>query len=218
MDTASWYYVDYASGTRLGPFTLQQLDSLHEEGKIEDPLLFNEWALAHPGPGGPQGIQYSLVPRINVQFVPTVEEFHAQRAARPVTVLSGPNNCGKTLLLKQCGCKSAMGVSHWLQPLLHVDVLNSRQISKNDYRRFYDDFRRQYETSHQNIENNPLGLEIIITSLKDTQRTKMFRLCEDLLGNHFSLKRIDADNEFSPFMSTWTAKIFAMAAAARGCC
>lgn len=175
MDTASWYYFDYASGRRLGPFTIQQLDSLHEEGKIEDPTIFNEWALAHPGPGGPQGIQYSLVPRINVQFAPTVDEFHAQRAARPVTVLSGPNNCGKTLLLKQLW----MQVRHGgyliaCNRFSHVDLLNSRQISKSDYRRFYDDFLRQYETSHQNLENNPLGLEIVITSLKDAQRRNLF--------------------------------------------
>jgi hypothetical protein len=137
METASWYYIDYASGKRLGPFTIQQLDSLHEEGKIEDPTIFNEWALAHPGPGGPQGIQYSLVPRINVQFVPTVEEFHTQRADRPVTVLSGPNNCGKTLLLKQLW----MQVRHGgyligCNRFSHVDLLNSRQTSKSDYRRF----------------------------------------------------------------------------------
>ncbi len=44
-----------------------------------------------------------------------------------------------------------------------------------------------------------MKLEQVITGLKDAQREKLFKVCKDLLGNEFSLKRTDPENTFSPF-------------------
>ncbi len=141
-----------------------------------------------------------MISRLDVDFRPTVEAFYAVREGKLTTVLSGPNNCGKTLLLKQLFL--LVGHDGYLiacNRFSHIDVLNTRQMEEHEYRRYYDNFSQNYYMSRQNSEGNELKLEQVITSLKDKQREKLFSACKDLLGNEFSLKRTDPENTFSPF-------------------
>ncbi len=180
--------------------TIAELYTDYKAGKIQKfTYVFNSQMLRQKGPMTP-GIAYSMISRLSVEFVPTVEEFLTTRENKEVTVLSGPNNSGKTLLLKQLF--SIIGQGGYLincNRFSHVDILNTRATDEHEHRRYYDNFIQNFHTSHQNTENNELQLQQIITSLKNRQRKKLFNLAKELLGNEFSLKRIDLYNEFSPF-------------------
>jgi hypothetical protein len=195
-----WYYIDEETGQQVGPVTLDNLDAARRAGKIEEySHVINAQMLRRQGPGA-SGIPYSMISRLDVDFTPTVEAFHAAREGELTTVLSGPNNCGKTLLLKQLFL--LVGHDGYLiacNRFSHIDILNTRQAEAYEYRRYYDNFSQNYYMSRQNSEDNELKLEQVITSLKDKQREKLFSACKDLLGNEFSLKRTDPENMFSPF-------------------
>lgn len=195
-----WYYADDESGQWIGPMAIENLDELHRDGKVEDfTYVLNTQMAKQEGPGA-HGIPYSSISRLDVEFNPTLEEIYTTLVSKSTTVLSGPNNCGKTLLLKQLF--SLVGQGGYLigcNRFSHVDVLNTRQIDEHEHRRYYDNFIHNLYASNQNTENNDLQLQQIITTLKDRQRRKLFEICKQLIGSDFSLKRTDPENSFSPF-------------------
>ena len=195
-----WYYGDDESGQWIGPMAIEDLDKLHRDGKVEGfTYVLNIQMSKHEGPEA-RGIPYSSISRLDVEFSPTLEEIYTTLVSKSTTVFSGPNNCGKTLLLKQLF--SLVGQGGYLigcNRFSHVDVLNTRQIDEHEHRRYYDNFIHNLYTSKQNTESNDLQLQQIITTLKDFQRRKLFEICKQLLGSDFSLKRTDPENSFSPF-------------------
>lgn len=195
-----WYYINEENDQQVGPLTLDQLDAARLSGKIEEyTYVINTQIIRNQGRRA-QGIPYSMISRLDVDFTPTVEALLSARAGKLTTVFSGPNNCGKTLLLKQLFLLVGQG-GYLLacNRFSHVDILNTRKREEHEHRRYYDNFVQNYHTSVQNTENNELNLEQVITTLKDQQREKLFKACKDLLGNEFSLKRTDEENTFSPF-------------------
>jgi molybdopterin-guanine dinucleotide biosynthesis protein len=195
-----WFYGDDNTGKWVGPLTLAELDSVRKAGTIEDySRVTNAQTMRQQGPMS-QGMPYYMISRLNIDFTPTVEEIRAAREGKPTTVFSGPNNGGKTLLLKQLYFQIGQG-SHLVacNRFSHVDVLNTRQIDEYEHRRYYESFSQQFHTSRQNTEDSQLKLEQVLTSLKNVQRDKLFGLSKDLLGNKFSLQRTDPESDFSPF-------------------
>lgn len=200
MKNKEWFYMDEEGEKQVGPITLDDLDVARQAGKFKDySYVINIQMIRQQGPGA-CGIPYSMISRLNVDFTPPMEAFHASRVGRLTTVFSGPNNCGKTLLLKQLFLLVGQG-GYLLacNRFSHVDVLNTRKKEDHEHRRYYDNFVQSYHTSTQNTENNELNLEQVITTLKDQQREKLFWVCKELLGNEFLLKRTDEENTFSPF-------------------
>lgn len=195
-----WSYFDSQQGKFVGPLTLDELDELHRGGTIEEYTeVINAQLASRQGPMS-SGIPYSRISRLAVEFCPPLEEILSSRSNKLTTVLSGPNNCGKTLLLKQLF--SLVGHDGYLiacSRFSHIDILNTRKQEEHEHRRYFDNFIHNFQMSHQNSEDNELKLEQVITGLKNRQRDKLFRVCKDLLGNKFSLKRTDPENTFSPF-------------------
>lgn len=196
-----WHYIDDQTGERFGPVTLEELDELHRTGAVEEyTMVINPQLARRGGLMASSGIPYATISRLSVEFSPSIEEFLSSRNNKLTTILSGPNNCGKTLMLKQLF--AVVGHDGYMiacSRLSHVDVLNTRKPEKHEHRRYFDNFINDFHTSQNNSEDNQLRLEQIITGLRDTQRDKLFGVCKDLLGNKFSLQRTDPENTFSPF-------------------
>ena len=197
-----WFYEDDETGQWTGPIPIAELDRFRTSDQINDyTRVANAEMLRRGGPAGIiQGIAYSTIIRLVVDFSPTVEELHTARVGKSITVLSGPNNGGKSLLLKQLFC--LVGHEGYLiacNRFSQIADLNTRQQNVHEYRQYYDNFLNSFYTSHQNTEDNQLRLDQIITGLKNDQREKLFSVAKDLLGNVFSLKRTDQENEFSPY-------------------
>lgn len=197
-----WTYYDEKFGDWVRPLlTLEELDAKRAAEAIQDhTTCVSERMAQRGGPMGSQGVPYSMIARSEVEFVPTVEEFHGSRLGKSVTIVSGPNNGGKTLLLKHLF--SLTGHGSYLvgcNRFSNVDVLNSRQREQHEHRRYYENFMFEFERANQNTENNELNLEQVVTGLKDRQRSQLFATAEALIGNKFVMERTDPDNEFSPF-------------------
>lgn len=193
-----WYYMDVDTGNFSGPYTTDDLSNLAGEGKIHDstPLL----PLSTAGLSGQQTIPYSAVRETPILFDPPVKAFVESRAASASTILAGPNNCGKTLFLRSIA--AALGPdAHLLQcnRFSHLDLLNTRQADAEERQRQHHAFLSQHYLSRQNDESNQTTLEQLVTRLPDPAINSLLTLAGDLIGNTFTLKRVDESSMFSPY-------------------
>ncbi len=140
---------------------------------------------------------------IDIEFDPAPEAFLAARKDKLTTVLSGPNNGGKTFFLKHL--YSFVGHDGYLvacNRFSHVDTLTSRDRPKHEHVERYRAFIFNFESTHTNTENNELPLDQILTGLNDAARRKLFDAAQRLLGNAFDMVHTDPENTFSPFQVT----------------
>jgi predicted ATPase len=222
-DPETWHYYDERSGQwSEASVTLEHLDALSASGVINDDTDVVSATMVRRGGPRAHGIPYGRIVRIPVNFQPNAVDFLAARSSRFNTVLVGPNNSGKTLFLRQLRTQLDHS-AYFLQcnRFSHVDVLNTRQIDPSEYHRYYDSFLQNYYTVNQNQENKDLNLEQLLTNLKEAQLDRLFELVSRLLGQQYSLKRIDEESRFSPyyidmdgqnlrFASTGTRLLFAL--------
>jgi len=199
-----WTYFNEAEDKWVEPPIIRdELDALFHEGKIDD---YTECVNVRTAPRhGPMqqmpGIFYSNLSKVDIEFAPEPNEFLAARKDKPTTVLSGPNNGGKSFFLRHM--YSHAGHEAYFvacNRFSHVDVLNSRQRDNNEHVQRYQDFISNFQSSRINSEDNELKLDQILTGIKDRQRVKMFNTARELLGNTFEMLRTDPENEFSPFI------------------
>src|SRR5262245_50134406 len=118
----------------MTPVSEQELAEMHKEGMIEDDTeIIHDIVVRTRGPKA-RGMPYSALKRLDIRFDPPVDELFAARADKPVTILSGPNNGGKTLLLKQLYYRVGRG-SYLIacNRFSHVDILNTRQREANEH-------------------------------------------------------------------------------------
>jgi len=200
-ENKEWTYFDENKGEWISPhLTLTELDARHDAGEVSDHTRCVNARMAQRGGIETPGIPYSMISRFDIKFIPQVDELHAAREGKPITVFSGPNNGGKTLLLKHLF--SIVGHGGYLVGCNHfsqVDILNSRQRDKHEHRRFFENFMYGFQASQQNADDNELKLDQVLTGLKDSQRKRLFDTASALIGNRFSMERTDLENEFSPF-------------------
>lgn len=141
--------------------------------------------MAHPTRGG-------------LQFEPALEEFAKERAGTHLTVLSGGNNSGKSLVLKWL--KSTMGKTSYMigtNRFYHVYHFTSGLRAANELDQFENQFQSNFSSEEYNYEQNYFDLNKIIIGLSDSQREQLFTLCGSLIGCQFALKRVQPDNELS---------------------
>jgi hypothetical protein len=206
-----WTYFDEANDRWVEPFlTRKQLDELAKAGTIDGYTRVVDIRTAPPGPAGRRavhGVPYSSLPTSDVEFDPEPEEFHTARAGRPTTVLSGPNNQGKTFYLKHL--YAAVGHTGYFvacNRFSQIDILNSRQREEHEHFQRYESFVYNFQSSRHNSEDNEMKLDQILTGLKDKQRDKMFEVAGRLIGNTFNMVPTDPENKFSPFYVTMDDK------------
>jgi predicted ATP-dependent endonuclease of OLD family len=136
--------------------------------------------------------------RGGLTFTPTLEEFAAERVDSSVTVLSGSNNSGKSLVLKWL--KQTMGKTAYMigtNRFYHVYHFSTGIRNPNELDQFESQFSSNLWSEEYNYEQNYIDLNRIIVGLSDHQRVSLFELCGRLIGASFSLERVQPDNELS---------------------
>lgn len=131
-------------------------------------------------------------------FAPTLEEFARERAGSPVTVLSGGNNSGKSLVLKWL--KHTMGKTAYMvgtNRFYHVYHFSTALRDPNELEQFESQFNSNFLSEEYNYEQNYIDLNHIIVGLSDSQRLSLFELCGKLIDSSFALRRVQSDNELS---------------------
>ena len=81
-------------------------------------------------------VSYDHLPRFNVEFDPEIEALIASRKDCPSTVFSGPNNSGKSLILKQMlsalNHRACLLTCNRYSP---IDVINTQPAHGSDERK-----------------------------------------------------------------------------------
>lgn len=79
----------------------------------------------------------------------------------------------------------------------HVYQISTAVVDPNELENFESQFNREFNHEEYNYEQNFLDLNKIMVSLNDIKRNNLFQLCSELIGNKFSLRKIEEDNELS---------------------
>lgn len=135
----------------------------------------------------------------DIEFVPALQAFGQLRSQCPVTVLAGPNNSGKSLTLRWL--KSTLGRTAYFvgtNRFYHVYHFSSGIRAPNELDQFESNFQSHFNDETHNHEQNVFDLSRIITGLSDERRAALFSLCGTLIGNTFSMKKVDELNDLSP--------------------
>jgi predicted ATPase len=135
----------------------------------------------------------------DLEFKPSLQLFSQSRADNPITILAGPNNGGKSLTLKWL--KATLGRSAYFigtNRFYHVYRFSTGLREPNELDQLESSFQSNYQQEDYNYEQNVFDLNRIIIGLSDTRRSELFSLCGKLIGNSFSMKKLDEENDLSP--------------------
>ena len=137
--------------------------------------------------------------KTDLEFDPTLDTFNAQRLSKSFTALSGGNNSGKSLVLKWL--KAKLGLSAYMvgtSRFSHVYHFSSGLRDANrELQEYESQFIQNFWQDQYNYEQNYYNLNQIIIGLSNEKRNTLFSLCGELIGNTFSLKKVDEDNDLS---------------------
>lgn len=185
--------------TFMGPYTFDQIDEMINSDETVADKIFR--LIRQPGIGlAYEPVQYAHIPRFSVEFEPDVDEFIASRAEAASTILSGPNNSGKSLLLKQLfaqlGHKACLLTCNRFS---QIDVINSRASDPHERKRLFESFAQYQESGRYHEDINARQLDQLISSLNDEKQDKLFEIAGQLLGAKVSLRKTEKDNRMSPW-------------------
>lgn len=173
-------------------YTEDELHAAASEGRIN--LSTQVWGRTLPS----KGIRYDSLQFVDLTFVPDIRQFIEMRRDQPTTVLSGPNDSGKTLILKLL--RRDLGpTTNFIacNRFYHLDRLNPATEQDAQYARRHENFVTQLYQQRQNTENNDFQIQQVISQLKDPQRDTLLTLCSKMLGEEFRLEQVDPENKLS---------------------
>ena len=129
---------------------------------------------------------------------PKIDDFLETRKEASITVFSGGNNSGKSLILKSI--KKILKKQAYLAGPVRFYHVNQISSSIRDPRQL-DNLENQFENSlysEQNAEQNFIDLNQILIGLDDRKREYLFEICGELIGATFKLEQVDKNNKLSP--------------------
>jgi predicted ATPase len=135
----------------------------------------------------------------DLTFSPTLPDFFESLSSEDLTVISGSNNSGKSLVLKNL--KLVLGASAHMvgaARFYHIYHLSTGLRDPNQLQQWEQQFRTNFYQPEFNYEQNYIDLNQILLGLNDTDRERFFHLVGDLLGSEITLQRVMPDNELSP--------------------
>jgi predicted ATP-dependent endonuclease of OLD family len=198
-----YWFNDRVTRQQQGPVDRPQLNQAVAEGRLfpTDYVRVPAFAASTGGvtatSAGSFNARCSDLLDFDVIFDQTANDLVQKRLRSATTVLSGTNNCGKSLLLKVLRSQYAnqaylMGCNRFY----HCDVIKSRDITvpppPNPPL-----YVQQLLTNHRNDEANTIQLEHIFHRLTKGQRQILFRICGELLGTKVQMRKYDEDDELS---------------------
>jgi len=185
--------------TFRGPFTIEQVDKMiRADESLEEKIVRQ---VRDPGFGVVyEAIRYSNIPRFDVMFDPPIEGIISMRSQALTTVFSGPNNSGKSLILKhffaQLGPRANLLTCNRFS---QFDVINSRASDPNERRLLYENMAGFQSHGRYHEDVNSRQLDQIISGLNDEKQDALFDLAGRLLGSIVSLKKTEENNRMSPW-------------------
>lgn len=185
---------EYFFESRSRAYAAVSEDQLHQalaEGRIGPNTKILGWHLPSAG------ISYEFLFSVSLRFEPGVRELIEARKELETTVLAGPNNSGKSLLLKLMRREFGPQANYLAcNRFYHMDYLNLAS-GRSDRRQRHAQFVTQLYQHRQNLENTDWQLVDSLSRMKDDQRQQVLNVCSRMLGETFTLKQVDPDNQLS---------------------
>jgi AAA15 family ATPase/GTPase len=118
--------------------------------------------------------------------------------ASEYAVLVGRNNCGKSFLLKLMTTQWGQTASY-LGPARYqnFNLLGYYTPNRNRKNERWNEFIRQWNQQHQNIDNSPVNLQQAIAELSDAQRATLIEIVRLLLGVTLEIRHTVDGNSMS---------------------
>ena len=133
----------------------------------------------------------------------TVIEYEKEKIAEqlksgPYSCVIGPNNTGKSFLLKSLVIELGETATY-LGPARYNNFNSLSPYAPQPSRRskWWRQFREQFKTQNQNLDNSPFNVQQAIAELSDDRRERLFEIVEKLLGVELSLELSHPQNEMS---------------------
>jgi len=136
----------------------------------------------------------------SITFIPSIQELLQSRSKNGLTILSGPNNSGKSYLLKQL-CRTFKTGAHFFgcNRFFHIRELQTTSPDEQYLQNMWRSYENQFAPNAPNTENNSHNLEEVLRGLNDRQRDTLFGLFKELIGSTISLQHTIRDNVMTPF-------------------
>lgn len=192
-DINALFFYDFQATTQFA-YTEDELHQAANEGKISPKTIIWGWELPE------KGVTYDSFQFTDLVFIPETKGFLELRHNSPTTILSGPNNSGKTLLLKLLRKEIGPSANYLAcNRFFHPNQLNYSENNFGQYNRRHQEFVTNLYRQKQNTENNDYPLEQILGSMNDNQRDTLLEICGEMLGEKFSLIKTNPNNKLSPY-------------------
>lgn len=133
-----------------------------------------------------------------ITFDPPLSRISSQLARSGYAAICGANNSGKSLILKHL--KKTIGSTAYMagpQRFYHIYHISTQDRQPNEFDQHETNFNNQFSDTRINHEQNYIDLGRIIANMNDKKRDSLFEVCGRLIGNDFSMKRMEEDNELS---------------------
>lgn len=113
-------------------------------------------------------------------------------------VFVGPNNCGKSFILKTLAQQIGQGASY-LGPARYqnFNLIGSFTPSKSRKQERFQQFIQFWRQTTQNMDNSPLNLQQAIAELTDVQRDTLQEIIKLLLGSKMDILHTVENNSMS---------------------
>lgn len=114
------------------------------------------------------------------------------------SVLVGPNNCGKSFILKTLAHQIGQSASY-IGPARYYNfnLLSNYMPSANKRAQRFSQFVNTWQNNQQNIDNSPLNLQQAIAELSNSDRDKLIKIIKILLGSDMQILHTVPDNSMS---------------------
>jgi predicted ATPase len=141
---------------------------------------------------------YAYDQRPPTSFTPEAQTVLAALRERDYAVLVGPNNCGKSYILRSITQGLGMRASY-LGPSRYqnFNLLGYFTPDRNRKQNRFNIFMNHWGNQSQNIDNSPLNLQEAIAELSDQQRTRLQELIRLLLKSDMEILHTVANNSMS---------------------
>lgn len=142
--------------------------------------------------------KYGFDQRPNTIIEYETDAIAAQLKSGPYSCIIGPNNTGKSFLLKNLVLE--LGESaNYLGPARYSNFNSLSPYAPQPSRRsqWWRQFREQFRSKNQNLDNSPFNIQQAIAELSDARRKKLFEIVRELLGVELSLELSHPQNEMS---------------------
>ncbi|MEL7258307.1 MAG: AAA family ATPase [Pseudomonadota bacterium] len=142
--------------------------------------------------------KYAFDQRPNTVIEYENEAIAEQIKTGPYSCIIGPNNTGKSFLLKSLVLDLGE-TANYLGPARYNNFNSLSPYAPNPSRRskWWRAFRQQFKTENQNIDNSPFNIQQAIAELSDERRNRLFEIVKELLGVELSLELSHPQNEMS---------------------